>query len=74
MAKIKLTKKMKCVNVQQGIGRASVTFASDIEKAQDANGPQNKATAKTVVSFNFINPAEASGFIPDKEYNITISE
>lgn len=76
MAKTKFTKKMKCINVQQGIGRASVSFASDISnEAAATNTPGAQRTiAKNVVSFSFSNPADAAGFTPDKEYLISITE
>ena len=78
--KTKFTKKMKCINVQQGIGRASVSFASEIKTVEDnaATTPgqqrRQQATAKNLIQFNSIDPADAAGFTPDKEYTITITE
>ena len=66
MATKKFTKKMKCINIQQAIGRSSVSFAQDI--AQTDKG----ATARNVVSFNFSDPADAAGFEAGKEYTITV--
>lgn len=66
--KVKLTKKMKCIQVNKAVSRSQLTFAMDI--SQGEKGPQ----ARQVASFNFSDAKEVEGFEPDKEYTITITE
>ncbi len=66
--KTKLTKKMKCIQVNKSVGRTTINFAADI--TEDEKGGR----ARNIFTYNSSDTKDAEGFEPEKEYTITITE